>query len=350
MPAAMTMMTILQCSGMCYTSQDDKGKSIGSPFHSPSKDVQIMKCQTLFAVMIVLTLAGLSVAAEKAKTPAKEQGIVHTVTASMDYPTAGGVGIQAEKRPGEFKIPKGSKGAKLKYQFFNPKSGNTLTKLTGNSIYSVTEKRYMHELDKNPDFELPAGDYKFVVGGEPGATGTLTYTTIPSTGDETTTTTRPPKDTTKATTKDKSKTGTEPAPLHPGGEGKKKVTVDFFEAQRTCKLDAWLTIDNNKITLDFIVPDLQDEFSITKATSRWEGTLEKKAKGTTASGKTNFENVTNYKSGKVARLKMKGTFTATLEGNVLTGSIEDHGQLEAAEGGGGPIDSKARWRINDFAP
>lgn len=72
-----------------------------------------------------------------------------------EYPTTnGGVGIQAEKRPGEFTIPKGTKGAKLKYNFSNPKSGTTLTKLTGWNVYSVTEKRYMHELDKNPDFEL----------------------------------------------------------------------------------------------------------------------------------------------------------------------------------------------------
>jgi len=136
-----------------------------------------MKFQTFCTAMIVLTLGGPLTAGEKAKTPDKEKGTVHTVTASMDYPTAGGVGIQAEKRPGEFTIPKGAKGTKLKYQFFNPKSGNTLTKLNGRSIYSVTEKRYMHELDGNPDFELPPGDYKFVVGGEPGATGTLTYTT-----------------------------------------------------------------------------------------------------------------------------------------------------------------------------
>jgi hypothetical protein len=307
-----------------------------------------MKFQTFCTAMIVLTVGGLSAAAEKAKTPEQEMGTVHTVTASMDYPTAGGVGIQAEKRPGEFTIPKGAKGTRLKYNFFNPKSGNTLTKLNGNSIYSVTEKRYMHELDHNPDFELPSGQYKFVVGGEPGATGTLTYTTIPSTGDDSPPKTPPPHGTTKPNPADKPG-DKNPVTVSPAG-AKKKVVVDFFEAQRPCKLDAWLTIDNNKLTLDFIVPDLQDEFSVTKATSRWEGKFEKTAKGTTASGKTSYENVTNYKSGNVARLKMKGTFTATLEGNVLTGSIEDHGQLEATDGGGSSFDSKARWRINAFAP
>jgi len=297
---------------------------------------------------VLLGLAGHLTAGEKAKTPDKEKGTVHTVTASMDYPTAGGVGIQAEKRPGEFTIPKGLKATKLKYQFYNPKSGNTLTKLNGNSIYSVTEKRYMHELDHNPDVELPPGDYKFVVGGEPGATGTLTYTTIPSNGGDSPPKTPPPHGTTKRNPTDKTE-DKNTVTVSPAG-AKKKVVVDFFEAQRPCKLDAWLTIDNNKLTLDFIIPDLQDEFSVTKATSRWEGTLERNAKGATATGKTNFENVTNYKSGKVARVKMKGTFTATLEGSGLTGSIEDHGQIEAAEGGGGPIHSKARWRIEGFSP
>ena len=127
----------------------------------------------------------LSGAEKEKKTQEKVKGTVHTVTASMDYPTNGGVGIQAEKQPGEFTIPKGSKGTKLKYNFFNPKSGNTLTKLNGRNIYSVTEHRYMNELDKNPNFELPAGDYKFVVGGEPGATGTLTYTTAQGSGNDT---------------------------------------------------------------------------------------------------------------------------------------------------------------------
>ena len=297
-----------------------------------------MKFQTVFATMIVLTLGGLVLATEKGKR--KERESVHTVTARVDYPTAGGVGIQAEKRPGEFKIPKGTKGAKLKYQFFNPKSGTTLTRLTGSNVFSVTEKRYMHELDKNPEFELPAGDYKFVVGGAPGATGTLTYITIPSKGDDTTATTRPPKD----TSKDKSKTGTEPDPLHPGGEGKRKVAVDFG----TAKLDAWLTTDGNKLTLDFIMPGYQDEFSVTKTTYRWEGTLEKKAKGTTASGKTSQEVITSCKHGKVTRFKMKGTFAGTLESNVLTGSVEDH--KEAAEGCDGPAEIKAKWRIEGFGP
>jgi len=304
---------------------------------------------TLGTAMIVLTLGGLSTAAEKGKMPEKrkDQGTVHTVTASVDYPTNAGVGIQAQKRPGEFTIPKGSKGTKLKYQFFNPKSGNTLTKLNGSNVYSVTEKRYMHELDHNPDFELPPGDYRFVVGGEPGATGTLTYTTVPSNDDNPPPKNPPPHGTTKRkpTEKTDKTEDTNTVTVVPGG-AKKKVVVDFFEVP--VKLDAWLTINDNRLALDFIVPGFQDEFSVVKNTSRWEGTLEKEAKRTTASGKTDYESSTSYKHGQVTRLKMKGTFTATLEGNVLAGSSEQH--TEVADGCVGPPDSKARWRIEGFSP
>lgn len=313
--------------------------------------------QTFRTVMAILAIPGLgciaSGAEKERKSPGKdtEQGTVHTVTASMDYPTNVGVDIQARKQPSDFTIPNGLKGTKLKYQFYNPKSGNTRTKLRGSNIYSVTEKRYMHELDNNPDFELPSGQYRFVVGGDPGATGTLTYTTVPSHDGDSAPKLPTPHGTTKGkpTGKTDKTEDTHTVTVLPGG-AKKKVVVDFFEAQRPCKLEAYLAIENNRITLDFIIPDLKDENSVTKATSRWDGTLETTAQRMTASGTTNFENVTNYKSGNVARLKMKGTFTATLEGNVLTGSIEDHGQLEATDGGGSSFDSKARWRIDAFTP
>lgn len=144
-----------------------------------------MRLQTSRAMMIVSVVIGLgslSTGDEKGTLPnkANEQRTVHTVEASIGYPTNAGIGIQAEKQPGEFTIPKGSKGTKLKYNFHDPKSDYSSTKLNGRNIYSVTEHRYMDELDKNPDFELPPGDYKFVVGGKPGASGTLTYTTVPS--------------------------------------------------------------------------------------------------------------------------------------------------------------------------
>ncbi len=136
------------------------------------------------AVLLVAPSTLLSGAEKGPKSSDKEkaQGTVHTVEARVGYPTNAGTGIQAEKQPGSFTIPKGSKGAKLKYSFSDPKSDYTSTKLRGSNIYSVTEKRYMHELDHNPDFALPPGEYKFVVGGLPGASGTLNFRTFASTG------------------------------------------------------------------------------------------------------------------------------------------------------------------------
>jgi hypothetical protein len=317
------------------------------------KDVQIVKFQALCTAIIVLNLGGLSMAAEKAKTPGKEEkGTVHTVTASMDYPTNGGVGIRAEKRPGEFTIPKGTKGTKLKYNFFNPKSGNTLTKLNGSNIYSVTEKRYMHELDHNPDFELPAGDYKFVVGGDPGATGTLAYTTVPSNGDDTNPPpkTPPPHGTTKRNPTDKTDKTEDKSTVtvSPGGS-KKKVVVELSAEGSQAKYDAWLTINGNKLTLDFILPDAKFGFDVVKNTWRLEGTLEKDAKGTTASGKSNYESNSIYKHGHNTRFTVDGTFSATLEGNVLTGSVEDH-TAWASDGAPPTWRRKLRWRIEGFSP
>ncbi len=129
----------------------------------------------------VLATGGLAQGGEKSAPPPNALPVVHTVQASVDFPSSPtGVAIQAEKRPGGFTIPKGSSGAKLTYSFYDPKSDYRSTKLRGSNIYSVTEHRYMDELTTNPNFVLPPGEYKFVVGGQPGALGNLTYTLVPT--------------------------------------------------------------------------------------------------------------------------------------------------------------------------
>ena len=176
--------------------------------------------QSLHAVVLGVIFFGpgsLSLGDEKAKSKDVEQGTVHTVQASVGYPTNAGVGILAEKQPGPFTIPEGSKGAKLKYSFHDPKSGYTSTKLRGSNIYSVTEKRYMHELDKDPNFELPPGEYKFVVGGQPGALGNLTYTLAPTGPGPTKPPPPPPGKPPRKDKKDKLDKPPAP-PLPPGGE------------------------------------------------------------------------------------------------------------------------------------
>jgi hypothetical protein len=219
------------------------------PVFAEWKGVQIMQfLRKLCIVTIVLAVlgpGGLSHGVEgdkKSPKTDKPQETVHTVDAAIDFPSSPtSVYVQAEKRPGSFTIPKDSRGTKLKYSFINPKTGYTSNKLRGSNIFSVTEHRYMDELDKNPDFELPPGDYKFVVGGDPGASGTLGYTLIAGSGVQLPPGTKSPNSPTrKPPPTDTSKTGTEREPLHPGGEGKRKVVVDYFENR--VKLDAWLKI------------------------------------------------------------------------------------------------------------
>ena len=90
-----------------------------------------------------------------------------------------GVGIRAEKVPGEFTIPEGMTATNFKYKFHDPKSNIKLDKLGGSNIYSITEKRYISEATNGPDFELLPGKYKFVVGGRPGAYGSLSFDVAP---------------------------------------------------------------------------------------------------------------------------------------------------------------------------
>ncbi len=190
------------------------------------RSILSMFCGTrigMVALLLALGMGGLAVSAENdKKSPDKDkvQGTLHTVEARVTSPSGTGAGtnVLAEKQPGSFTIPKGSTGAKLKYSFHDPKSDYTSTKLRGSNIYSVTEKRYMHELDKDPNFSLPPGEYKFVVGGSPGATGSLSYTTVPST--DTNPPTGPPDQRKKGYVSSSPRDPTLPpsGPITPGGE------------------------------------------------------------------------------------------------------------------------------------
>ena len=120
---------------------------------------------------------------KKADTPLtkKEQKVERrSVSARVDNAVGKGVGIRAEKAPGEFTIPEGMTARNFKYRFHDPKSKIKLDKLSGSNIYSITEKRYVTEATSGPDFELPPGKYKFVVGGRPGAYGSLSFDVAPS--------------------------------------------------------------------------------------------------------------------------------------------------------------------------
>lgn len=128
----------------------------------------------LFIAFSVPTISSGTDKAEKVET--------RSVTARVVSAVGEGVGIRAKKVPGEFSIPEGSRAFDFKYSFVDPKSGIKLDKLSGSNIYSVSEKRYITEAANGPDFELPHGKYKFVVGGGPGAVGSLSFRVAPMQG------------------------------------------------------------------------------------------------------------------------------------------------------------------------
>ena len=145
--------------------------------------------KAILAIAIALSFQSTALAEteeKKANTPPtkKEQKVERrSVTARVESAVGKGTGIHAEKAPGEFTIPKGMTATNFKYRFHDPKSKIKLDKLTGSSIYSITEKRYVSEAANSPDFQLPPGKYKFVVGGRPGAYGSLSFDVAP--GDST---------------------------------------------------------------------------------------------------------------------------------------------------------------------
>jgi len=133
-----------------------------------------MNSPIITAVLIAFSLGNLVLADEKDKKEAPKIE-KRSVSARMVRSVGEGTGIRAKKVPGEFSVPKGSTARNFKYKFNDPDSKIKLDKLTASSIYSVTEKRYITEAANNPNLELPAGKYKFVVGGRPGAYGSLSF-------------------------------------------------------------------------------------------------------------------------------------------------------------------------------
>ena len=141
--------------------------------------------RAILAFAIALSVQSTTLAEKDAREayhlpPKKEQKVERrSVSASVTSAVDKGVGIRADKVPGEFTIPEGMTARNFKYRFHDPKGKIKLDKLTGSSIYSITEKRYISEATSGPSFELPPGKYKFVVGGRPGAYGSLSFDMAP---------------------------------------------------------------------------------------------------------------------------------------------------------------------------
>lgn len=82
--------------------------------------------------------------------------------------------VQAVLEPGEFTVPSGSTAVITKFQYDNPATGYHSETL-GKNIYSITQGIYMADANGNGFLQLPAGQYRFVVGGSAGASGVLVY-------------------------------------------------------------------------------------------------------------------------------------------------------------------------------
>ncbi len=131
------------------------------------------------AVWAVVHVPAPAHGAEVRRSPPVDSNTVHTVTASVEYSTERITGKQAMLVPGEFKVPEGTVAGQFRYRWADTKTGRESDRITATTVYSITQRRYMSELKDNPNATLPPGDYKLVVGGLPGAIGTLTYRLMP---------------------------------------------------------------------------------------------------------------------------------------------------------------------------
>jgi len=86
--------------------------------------------------------------------------------------------VQAVLQSGEFTVPDGSTAVITRYQHYNPSSGYINKKL-GKQVYSITEKKDMADKKGVGLLELPAGEYRFIIGGTVGCTGLLEYKLYP---------------------------------------------------------------------------------------------------------------------------------------------------------------------------
>lgn len=303
-------------------------------------------------VTIVIAAFGFSslLAAEKKDKQLadkdKPAGTVHTVIASVQQ-SAGF--IQAELVPGLFTVREGFKASNLKFSYHDPKTGIRGNKLDSRNIYSVTQRRYMHELNKDPNFVLPPGDYKFVVGGLPGATGSLTYTTVPAPGVK-----PPPGDaqpdprTHKPPMTDTPKTDVKRDPLHPGGEGKRKATL-HMTSTTTDASGATTWSGDIPVTLVISAGKMQLEYpkDMQGVIERWNGTLARQGEVVTVNGTTER----NYSfHGGQSTTEWKGTFAGKLEGTVLKGTVAAHAEQKffGKVDGTAAADLKGEWSIKDF--
>lgn len=146
-----------------------------------------MKCRMLLAIAWTMVASASTTTlwgAEPTQPTAAENsaelkvGVSYDIIAEIVSETRDGR-TQPVLRAGRFIIPADSSGVNLQYRFDDPGLDYTSTRLRKSNLYSVTEGRYLRELESEQIVALPPGEYRFEVGGSPGAAGDLTITVIP---------------------------------------------------------------------------------------------------------------------------------------------------------------------------
>ena len=127
----------------------------------------------LVAAVVLATAYPYAAFGEKEGATKKVQ--TRTVTASMEHAVGEGVGIHAVPKSGTFTIKKGQVAYDFRYSFSDHKQNVTIKHKGPGNIYSVSKQKHVAEATPNPDFTLGEGKYKFFVGGLPGASGSLTF-------------------------------------------------------------------------------------------------------------------------------------------------------------------------------
>lgn len=307
-------------------------------------------------VLAVLTFGRALIGAEQpsakpAGAKAADKGVLHTVDASVTYSagTNAGTNVLAQRQPGHFTVRPGEVARDFTYSFVDPKTGIELNRLNDHTIYCVTTKRWV-KVPKDPKtLELSPGEYEFVVGGLPGASGTLNFRTIAR--DVSTTTTdsvgapKPPSGTPhQDTAKTKNKTGA----LHPGGEGRNKdsdnrsqrVSIHWKGLRTTGETDApfdgttpaRLTVVGERFELHFVLELPRSETTTAeRATIRWEGSIARENGVRNVNGTTREDHTWTDKWGGQGFSRGNGTFEGRLTGNTWRGSMEERGETKASQ-------------------
>ncbi|MEQ8786999.1 MAG: hypothetical protein RIC55_11895 [Pirellulaceae bacterium] len=131
------------------------------------------RCPSVVWLSAVLLVGGVAQVAAAADGDSLD-GKRCTLQARVVMASGGSAYVMAEQQPARFTIPKGYRATAFKYSFHDPKSGYESQKLSSGNLRVV--HGFVSADVGAADFSLGPGEYIFVVGGFPGAVGTLSYT------------------------------------------------------------------------------------------------------------------------------------------------------------------------------